>query len=133
MSIKIKYFLVITLLFYCFTVNAQNKTVVKSNSNMEAVETFKFKHFINKQFYNLLVNDTIRNYKELIYSDDRPGVLSSVIIKINSKYEIEIFFNELLYTKSFNENQDWDFYNVIKENISIINLYKNGKKIKTFQ
>jgi hypothetical protein len=103
-----------------------SQTLTKNNVQNEKLLHINYKEFIGKEIFNLLLDDNIRNYKELIFFDNKPGQLNGVIVKINDFSYFEIYVKEFKFLNSFNPHRTWNKELFYKESIGRIKLYVNN-------
>ena len=91
---------------------------------------------INKQLYiggtvaSFLSDSLISKYKEYVFIDEKPGLLSYLSLKYSEKIYIEIEVGKYSYMKSFDEKRQWKLELFNKEKISEIRVLHNDKPIE---
>ena len=85
-----------------------------------------YSDYVGKEVFNLLLNDNIRLYQRFTFFDNRPGVLSGTMVKMNDNIYLKIYTSELKYVASFDEKRKWDKQLFYKEKISRIQVYQNN-------
>jgi hypothetical protein len=115
-------FLLTIFLFCVILVNAQTDN--KLNNKIFKIQYDKY---LDKEVFNLLLNDEIRYYENFTFFDDKPCVLTGAIIEINSTTYIEIYVSKFNHLNPFNETRKWDKMLFYKEKISRIKVYYNNK------
>ncbi len=62
----------------------------------------RYKQYIHKEVFNFLLDDSIRNYKNLWMGQEPPGVLCCLDVKLNDSVRISLHFHELKYQQMQN-------------------------------
>jgi len=121
-------------LFFFLMLGIQYSYSQKKNtiSNKENNSMDHYNSYIGKPLYEFLLDDRVRKYETFTCFDNRPGVLSGVIVELEDKSQYEVYFDKLLYDPPVNVERNWKFSNVIKETIhkirfipsSSVNIHK---------
>lgn len=142
----VKISIVILLLSINFQNCSGNNTSIKTENEVANVDTnqsmsiiqdsmllklkaIKLKEYIGKPIDSLLAHKLANEYKEYIYVDSKPGLLTSLLLKYSDHLYIEIFFKKFRFIKPFNVDKKWSFEDVKKEIIADIKLLYNDKYI----
>ena len=83
----------------------------------------RYKQYIHKEVYNILLDDSMRSYKKLRIGQEPPGVLCCLDIELNDSVRISLHFHELKYQEMQNFDMNWNLNLLYKEKISGITFY----------
>jgi hypothetical protein len=107
-----------------------NQTMpIVQDSILQKLKAIGLKEYIGKPIDSLLANKSANEFKEYIYVDSKPGLLTSLLLKFSDSLYVEIFFDKFRYIKPFDTDKKWDFEHVKKEAIGDIKVLYNNKYI----
>ena len=125
----IKYFLI--FIVYCVilfnTVSSQESISRCDTFVLDSLTKMNYQKFIDSSVSYFLINSYARRYKEYLFIDEPPGILSGAyfILTKNLNYKIWISTHDHIEI-SYENMYNWKFNKFVKEKISAIELnYKN--------
>ena len=117
-----KIIIFIVFCFGCTSIFSQTKN--KKNVD-DIFLQIPYSDYVGKEVFNLLLNDNIKCYQDFVFFDERPGVLTGAMIKINHNIYLKIYISDFKYIVPFDENRKWDRQLFYKETIGRIKVYQN--------
>lgn len=125
----LKYLILFLLISITLKANAQSIITNCDTILIEELLNVDFDIFLGKKVQYFLTHDYVRKYKEYIFFDNKPFVLSGVMLVISDNFFIEIFVEKYNYLNQFNTNRKWDFELFKKERVSKIEFILNEQTI----
>lgn len=125
------HFLVLAILFaFDFkskdTINAAEFIVsfnVQNDSTLlKQLERINKKEFIGKSVEVFPKDKTVSKYISYFFVDEKPGLLSHLVLNYSNNLSIEVFVKDYKYVKQFNINRNWSFIKFKKEKIGEIHI-----------
>lgn len=119
------------ILFFCVMVGFASLSCITLNqfSQTKGVEKIDFSKYCNKTIREVLSEPTLKNYSDVTWVDEPPGVLSSVILELEEGLLLEIFSKNINNQNSFSPYKEWSFDKFIDEKYKGSIIWDGRKKI----
>jgi hypothetical protein len=91
----------------------------------------EYKYFVGKTIKQFLSAEKFKGYKQIVFVDSKPLLLSSIIVVYSKNIEVELIPNEFKYITPFNIKRTWDLEKMKMESIVRIIVYRQNKIILT--
>lgn len=99
----------------------------KKSYNLNKIDP---KNFVNKPITLLLNNEAISRYRELIFVDDPPGVLSGLVLVYPNKITVRLQPATFDHIKKFDMLGKWNLNLFAKEKLKKMEFYYDNKLLK---
>jgi hypothetical protein len=110
-----KYLKLITFMFCSHFGLAQS--IVFNGDTLSAII---YQQYVEKDVNEFLCDDNVKEYVSYVFFDDKPGVLTGLLLKMPDGSYIEIIVDEFRYITKFSSKRKWKFSKFKKEQISTI-------------
>lgn len=118
-SFKTKRYLLIPLLLIA-TLTLKCSTKDNQKEDSRSLEDFDLTYFVGKPVGDLLSHPLFKDYKQIYFEDEPPGVLQNLTLEYADSTIVEIYISEYQYTKKFNETLTWPLDDLRKEVIDTL-------------
>ena len=128
MKIQFLFFFLLYLFISCD--NNSNRILIngKYSQNYDTLNWFKRRvsYYIDKSV-GLIIADCKWKEIKFIINDEPPGVVNSVIFRLENNKSIQLWVSKYKYMEPFDTNRKWNIELYKKENIGTINLITNSQ------
>lgn len=86
--------------------------------------------YIGQDVGSFLANSLISKYRDYIFVDEKPGLLSFLALEYSGKLYIEIEIKNYVFLKPFDKNRKWELSLFKKERIGEIRISFNNNLVQ---
>jgi len=94
----------------------------------ELLQNPNYDNLIGEQIQTLIEHTDFRDYDRYIFSDSKPGSLSSIVFFYPNNKSVRVYIGSFNHVTRFRVAGDWVFNNVTQETISRIVITENRNK-----
>ena len=97
---------------------------------LEKIKNITKRDFIGQPVANYLKSNYIKDFRQYIFIDEKPGLLKSINLIYENDLSIEVEVHNYSFLNPFDEKRKWDINLFKKEKISSIRIMQKRNLIK---